>query len=97
MLLATLPLVVAAAAAAAKQPCPPGTVEPDCHPVFHPRGHFPSKNESLNPTRMINVKTDFNATGDGSTDDFANIAAAIQARIHTHCHLLPPQPVLVHI
>ena len=97
MLLATLPLVVAAAAAAAKQPCPPGTVEPDCHPVFHPRGHFPSKNQSLNPTRMINVKTDFNATGDGSTDDFASIAAAIQARIHTHCHLLPPQPVLVHI
>ena len=28
---------------------------------------------------MINVKIDFNATGDGSTDDWANLAAAIQA------------------
>ena len=72
-------VLLLAAVVEGKEPCPAGTVEPDCHPVFHPRGHFPSTNQSLNPTRMINVKTDFNATGDGATDDFASIAAAIQA------------------
>jgi hypothetical protein len=50
-----------------------------CFYDTHDGQHFPSHNESLNPTRMINVKTDFNATGDGATDDFASIAAAIQA------------------
>jgi hypothetical protein len=47
--------------------CPPGTVQPDCHPEYHPRGSYPSRNETIEPTRMINVKTDYNATGDGTT------------------------------
>ena len=88
LLRASAALAIAAAAAtvpgvAAAPPPPPPLPpycggRPGCQPPYHPPRHFPSANESLSPTRFINVKTDFNATGDGNTDDWVNIAAAIQ-------------------
>ena len=81
--IATVPADAAAPPDAVGAPPPPPLPaycggRKGCKPPYHPPGTYHSANQSLSPTRFVNVKTDFNATGDGNTDDWVNIAAAIQ-------------------